>query len=138
MSAALRFSLVGILFLSGCATSPPVPQPTASASAPQPADTPSAAPATPTPTGTATPTATPSPGGSPGQTPTIVRTVDATVHSDSIPPALSSVAFVDVATGWAAGRGIILGTTDGGKSWRSEWTGTRSILSLSAVDRLHA
>ena len=51
---------------------------------------------------------------------------------------LSSVAFVDVATGWAVGSGVILGTTDGGKSWRPEWTGTRSISSLSAVDRLHA
>src|SRR5450759_1201823 len=93
MSAALRFSLVGILFLSGCATSPPEPQPTASASAPQPTDTPSTcpasapprcpaharstAPATPTPTGTATPSATAAPWGSPGQTPTIGGTVDA-------------------------------------------------------------
>ena len=62
----------------------------------------------------------------------------ATVRAPALAPPLSSVTFVDVAMGWAAGRGVILGTTDGGKSWHAEWTGTRSISSLTAVDRVHA
>jgi photosystem II stability/assembly factor-like uncharacterized protein len=138
--APLRFALVIGVFLSACATTPSPPTPAASASAPasRPIETPPSATVTAAPVPIATPSSTASPTGSIGSTPTIVRTVDATVHLDSIPPALSSVAFVDVATGWAAGSGVILGTSDGGKSWRPEWTGTRSISSLSAVDRLHA
>jgi hypothetical protein len=73
-----------------------------------------------------------------GETPTIVRTVDATVNAALMVTALSSVAFADSPTGWASRSGGILGTTDGGKSWRREWSGSTSVSSLAVVDRLHA
>jgi photosystem II stability/assembly factor-like uncharacterized protein len=63
--------------------------------------------------------------------------VDAVVHEQSLPPALSSVAFADATRGWAAGSGLILGTTDAGLSWKPEWTGSSWVSSLSAVDRAH-
>lgn len=117
-------SVVLSLALGACVTSP-IESPSMAAVAP-----------------TATPTTTPEPTPlvSPRQSPSIpnvLETVDATVHEPPVPPALSSVAFADVATGWAGGDGVILGTKDGGATWLREWSGGRSISSLSAVDRLH-
>lgn len=138
--ARWRFALVIGVLLGACATNPSPPTPSASASAPasRPIETPPTATVTATPVPIAPPPSTVSPSGSIGSTPTIVRTVDATVQTAPIAPALHSVAFVDVATGWTAGSGAILGTIDGGRSWHREWSGSRSISSLSAVDRLHA
>jgi photosystem II stability/assembly factor-like uncharacterized protein len=128
------------MLLSACATTPSPPTPAASASAPasRPIETLPTATVTATPVPIATPSSTASPTGPIGSTPTIVRTIDASVQAAPITPALYSVTFVDAATGWAGGAGVILGTTDGGRSWHREWNGSSSISSLSAVDRLHA
>jgi hypothetical protein len=126
--AGLAMSLAVSLALIGCAT---VPQPTASISAS------SLAAARPRPTASPSSAGTSTPEPSPGQGPPDATTVAATVRQNTLPPALSSVAFVNVATGWAGGSGVILGTTTAGSSWRTEWTGSRSIQSLSAVDQGH-
>ncbi|MHB8397870.1 MAG: WD40/YVTN/BNR-like repeat-containing protein [Candidatus Limnocylindrales bacterium] len=133
-SSMLRFALVVVLVVAGCATSPPAVSSPSSPSAVRPS------PPSPNPTasGTAAAAASASPLASVGTTPNVVRTLDATVAEHPLAPALFAVAFVDRWTGWAAGSGIILGTTDGGATWRSQWSGSRLILSLSVVDRLHA
>ncbi len=107
----------------------------ASASTPaEPTRNASSAPATPAPT---SPPPVPTPSASAATGPTIHTTVDAIVHGAPITPALDSVAFADVATGWAAGSGVILGTVDGGQTWRRQWSGSGSISSLAEVDRRH-
>ncbi len=49
---------------------------------------------------------------------------------------LYSVQFVDVNEGWAVGDlGTVWYTSDGGKSWERQWTGTRATLrSISMID----
>lgn len=119
--------VVALAMLMASCASPPAPTPSLSAAT-----------LSPTPSSVATPSATASPNGSAGPAPSIARTIDAQVTSAPITPALDSVAFADSATGWAAGSGVILGTTDGGRTWRTELSGSGSVWSLSAVDRLHA
>src|SRR6267142_113866 len=58
--------------------------------------------------GPSEPTGSPSP---------VDRTLDATVQAEPLTPELDSVAFANVDTGWAAGAGVIVGTSDGGKNW---------------------
>src|SRR5712671_3830264 len=67
------------------------------------------------------PTGSPSP---------VDRSLDATVQIAPLTPELDSVAFANVDTGWAAGSGVILGTSDGGKNWRNQWSGSLSVSSL--------
>lgn len=107
------------------------------ASPPAPTPSPPAATPSPTPSPVATPSATASPNGSAGPAPTIARTIDPMVDAAQITPALNSLAFADSTTGWAAGSGAILRTTDGGRTWRTQLSGSGSLWSLSAVDRLH-
>lgn len=123
-----RLVIIVVLLAASCATSPPAVSPPASTGPARPS---------PAASGIAAASASASPFASPGTTPNLVRTLDATVAEHALPPALSAVAFVDRWTGWAAGSGIILGTTDGGTTWRPAWSGSRLILSLSVVDRLH-
>jgi photosystem II stability/assembly factor-like uncharacterized protein len=97
---------------------------------------------------TTTPSLTviPSPTGSPavlpsasnGFGPAIDTMVDATVENAALTQALDTVAFADLDTGWAAGSGVILGTTDGGRHWRDQWSGALSVSSLVTVDPRHA
>lgn len=47
--------------------------------------------------------------------------------------ALRAVAFVSANTGWVGGDGLILGTTDGGKTWQRQYNGRVQITSLSFV-----
>lgn len=49
------------------------------------------------------------------------------------PPALDALAFADATTGWAAGPGVVLRTTDGGNTWRTVWRGRLDITQLVAV-----
>lgn len=48
-------------------------------------------------------------------------------------PILRAVDFVSATTGWAGGRGIILATRDGGRTWRRQYGGTADIRSLDFV-----
>jgi photosystem II stability/assembly factor-like uncharacterized protein len=52
-------------------------------------------------------------------------------------PPLSAVKFADGRNGWAAGSGIILATTDGGRTWRRQHTGGEAFRSLEFVDAAH-
>lgn len=52
-----------------------------------------------------------------------------------LPPDLGVVDFVNSEDGWVAGRGIILGTTDGGRTWTTEYTtDTGPVTALDFVD----
>jgi photosystem II stability/assembly factor-like uncharacterized protein len=137
---ALRATVVLALIVAGCA-SQPIPTSTTSPSPPpvQASVAPSAS-AAPSATPSAGPTVAPSetPVGSAGAGPPGVPVENATVKQTAKQPALVSVAFVDPATGWAGGDGVLLGTANGGTSWRTEWTGDHWIQSLSALDRDHA
>jgi photosystem II stability/assembly factor-like uncharacterized protein len=73
-----------------------------------------------------------------GSTAAIGTTVDATVQTAALSPALHTVAFADVDSGWAAGSGVVLGTTDGGRHWDVQWGGALSVSSLVTVDPKHA
>jgi hypothetical protein len=44
---------------------------------------------------------------------------------------LRAIAFVNTSTGWAAGDGTIVATTDGGRTWHSQYTGRVQFTSLS-------
>lgn len=138
--SALRALVVLAVVVAGCA-SPTVATP-APSSSPEPGE-PSASPlassqASPTPSAPLTIAPSSAPVGSPGQGPAGVPVQDATVKQKAQPPALFSVAFVNVSTGWAGGDDVIIGTTNGGGTWRTEWTGPRSIHSLWALDASHA
>ncbi len=54
----------------------------------------------------------------------LVRQVDGSWGSRSVGVQVrfNSVAFADAMVGWIAGSGVILGTTDGGRSWRPQFT----------------
>ena len=50
-----------------------------------------------------------------------------------IPDHLNSVAFVNAQTGWAVGgKGIIVHTEDGGKTWNEQTSGTKNVLNSVA------
>jgi hypothetical protein len=77
-------------------------------------------------------------GGPTGSPSPVDGTLDAAVQMAPLTPALNSVVFADIDTGWAAGSGVILGTSDGGKNWRNQWSGSLSVSSLVTIDPLHA
>ena len=52
------------------------------------------------------------------------------------PLVLRAVAFISPATGWIAGDGAILGTTDGGRSWHRQYTGRVQLTSVSFANSL--
>ncbi len=87
---------------------------------------------------TSAPSASPGPSASIGPPVDVVATQVAVVRQAPHPPALDAVAFADSAHGWAGGTGVLLGTSDDGPSWRTEWTGSGTVLSFSAVDARHA
>ncbi len=129
--------LIVAMVVASCGSSS-TPKPTAT----RPYPTPAAVGATASPIA-GTPTS-PGVSGGPGPSASIGPPVDvvathvAVVRQAPHPPALDAVAFADSAHGWAGGTGVILGTSDGGSSWRTEWTGSGTVLSLSAVDARHA
>jgi photosystem II stability/assembly factor-like uncharacterized protein len=125
-----------VLAASMFASSPPSPPLTPSLVATDSADG-SQAPAGDATGSTATPIVV-GPGEPTGSPSPVDRTFEAAVQTAPLAPALYSVAFADVDTGWAAGSGLILGTSDGGKHWRNQWSGSLSVSSLVAVDPMHA
>lgn len=78
------------------------------------------------------PTAAPTPSAQPV---TSAGTVQ--LSSRRLGPDLGVMAFVDAEHGWMAGAGVILGTSDGGLHWQSEWSGIQTVIELVALDRLH-
>lgn len=52
------------------------------------------------------------------------------------PLAFRAIAFVSPATGWIAGDGAILGTTDGGRSWHRQYSGRVEFTSVSFANSL--
>lgn len=54
-------------------------------------------------------------------------------------PAMNDVAFPDARHGWLGGDGEILGTTDGGRTWRVEWREPGMLVAeVDALDATHA
>jgi len=49
------------------------------------------------------------------------------------PSGFSAVRFVDTQRGWAGGPGTIVGTTDGGQTWRQQWSGADTIQSFALL-----
>jgi photosystem II stability/assembly factor-like uncharacterized protein len=49
-------------------------------------------------------------------------------------PALDAVQFVSSWQGWAAGAGHVLATTDGGRTWTRQYTGTAALDQVDFVD----
>jgi len=47
------------------------------------------------------------------------------------PPNLSSLHFVNAQDGWAGGQGIILATSDGGRSWHRQYLGAGTVSGFS-------
>jgi len=47
------------------------------------------------------------------------------------PSGFGAVRFVDAQRGWLGGPGVILGTTDGGQTWRQQWSGADAIQSFA-------
>lgn len=52
-------------------------------------------------------------------------------------PALDTITFASAARGWAAGPGTILGTADGGATWRPEYSGPARLYQLDFTDAAH-
>ena len=50
---------------------------------------------------------------------------------------LDAVAFPSTSRGWAAGKGAIIATTDGGATWTQQYKGRADIRSLVFADDLH-
>ena len=50
---------------------------------------------------------------------------------------LDAVAFPSTSRGWAAGRGAIIATTDGGATWTQQYKGRADIRSLAFADEQH-
>jgi len=50
---------------------------------------------------------------------------------------LDAVAFPTISNGWAAGRGAIIATADGGKTWTEQYTGPAFIRDLDFTDERH-
>ena len=50
---------------------------------------------------------------------------------------LDAVAFPSTRDGWAAGRGAIIATADGGATWTQQYTGLADIRSLDFTDERH-
>ncbi len=67
------------------------------------------------------------------------RIASATPTAGAAPPVppLTAVRFVDEQHGWLGGRGIILATADGGRSWQSGYTGPLTILGFDFADLKH-
>ena len=47
---------------------------------------------------------------------------------------LAAVAFPTAANGWAAGKGAIIATTDGGRTWTEQYRGRADIRALDFTD----
>jgi len=56
--------------------------------------------------------------------------------SAQVPP-LDTVQFVNASQGWAAGAGQILATSDGGRTWTRQYTGTAKIDQVDFTDANH-
>lgn len=52
-------------------------------------------------------------------------------------PALDAITFTSAARGWAAGSGRILGTADGGATWRTEYAGPARLYQVDFTDASH-
>jgi trimeric autotransporter adhesin len=52
-------------------------------------------------------------------------------------PALSAVQFTDAAHGWVAGAGRILATSDGGRSWNTQYSGSADLDQVDFTDAAH-
>jgi len=50
---------------------------------------------------------------------------------------LDAIAFADADHGWAAGKGAIIATLDGGASWTGQYRGRADILALEFSDHVH-
>jgi hypothetical protein len=59
--------------------------------------------------------------------------VSALAAGKAVPP-LEAVAFADAAHGWAGGKGVVLATADGGKTWRRVYSGPAEVRSLFPLD----
>ncbi len=52
-------------------------------------------------------------------------------------PALQAIQFVDQDHGWAAGAGRIMATSDGGRTWTRQYTGTAALRQVDFTDAAH-
>ena len=64
--------------------------------------------------------------------------------SAAVPPsgggtaaALQAIQFVDQGHGWAAGAGRIMATSDGGRTWARQYSGTAALQQLDFTDAAH-
>jgi len=64
------------------------------------------------------------------------RSVRVTTQAPQAPrvPSLDAVAFPTAAHGWAAGKGAIIATADGGTTWTEQYRGAADIRALDFVD----
>lgn len=60
-----------------------------------------------------------------------------TIRTLPAEPVLDSIAVADAAHGWTGGAGTILATNDAGRTWRTAWSGTETVVELATLDRLH-
>ena len=54
----------------------------------------------------------------------------------TVPP-LEAVQFVSASQGWAAGAGLVLATSDGGRTWTTQYTGTAKLDQVDFTDAEH-
>lgn len=66
-----------------------------------------------------------------------VRTVPVALRVAPGVPPLAAVRFPGPETGWAAGRGVILATDDGGRTWTSQYEGSAHLTALAFPDARH-
>jgi photosystem II stability/assembly factor-like uncharacterized protein len=89
---------------------------------------------------TATPHASPSSGAGGPSSPGVVSTcagAGSVGIAGSGVPALDTVQFVSATRGWAAGAGHILATSDGGRTWQSQYTGRARFDQVDFTDAAH-
>lgn len=80
---------------------------------------------------TTVPSSPPTTGGVTGQAPTATTLPLGTVGE------LHAIQFVSATQGWAAGKGAILVTSDGGQHWGRQYGGTANLLAIDFVDGRH-
>lgn len=48
------------------------------------------------------------------------------------------MAFADATHGWLGGAGVILATSDGGRTWQTQWSGAGKVIEMTVLGRSHA
>jgi photosystem II stability/assembly factor-like uncharacterized protein len=84
------------------------------------------------------PAALPAPSGSGAKCPAGGAGGEVDSAAGQVPvPGLAAVQFVSPSQGWAAGAGRVMGTTDGGRTWTRQYSGSVPLDQVDFIDTTH-